>query len=371
MQAYLDRRHGLYDCADFNDPWLLTDADGRMLAVSGAPESQESIYDHYFWFRDYFHGRGGDFAATEADQHRPRPPDVAPLDRPHQSLVFENPASASRPLVVVFSVPVPAPPRSEALGVLGTAVRLGGFHELETGVENKWICLVQTHGAAPEAGAASPRPWKSGLKNEGLFLEHRELEEARARDEAPTPRHLLPEQVRQLRDLGERKADKLRGEGGDRFETLRLDAYQDAVGLANGKYNDRWLASAEPVVFRWREPGAAPDEVVNHGWVVIVQERYGEVVRPARELYQRLALKATGAFALAILLVVTLWAFVLVGLNDVSRSRLAAWIRRRAGISVPWLAGESSALEAPRARSTVVRRQTERGAASETPGRTP
>jgi hypothetical protein len=362
----MDRRHRLYDSADFNDPWLVTDANGKLLAISGATEAQDSSYDRYFWFRDYFHGRGGDFQASEEERQRPRPADITPITAAHQSVVFENPATPTRPLVVVFSVPV------GELGVLGTAVRLGGFHELETGVANKWICLVQTRGSAPETGTRSSRPWEAGVKNDGLFLEHRELEEARERREAtPAPRHMPPEQVNRLRELCERKADKLRRTEGDRFETLRLDDYQDPVGLANGKYHDRWLASAEPVVFRWREPGSGSDEVVNHGWVVLVQERYSDVVQPARQLYQRLALKATGAFLLAILLVVALWAIVFVGLNDVSRSRLAAWIRRRAGISVPWLAGESNALPSPpSARATMIR-PTERSATTDTPGRTP
>jgi hypothetical protein len=284
------------------------------------------------------------------------------------------------PLIVVFSTPVLPAPRSEPLGVLGLAVHLGAFNELEMDSNDKWMCLVQTRRTAAESGVVSLRPWQKGITNEGLFLEHRELEEQRKNaDPRLVPRHLLPEQVEQLRELGERKAARLRnGNAVDRFETLRLDDYQDAVGKANSKYNDRWLVSAEPVVFAWREPGAGEAgaaEVVNPGWVVLVQERYREVANPARALYQRLALGAVVAFGLAILLIVGLWGFVLLGLTDMSRSRLAAFIRNRAGLSFPFLSGDSSILSRRKRGSTIVRPKnatasTPQGTATPTSGKT-
>ena len=101
--------------------------------------------------------------------------------------------------------------------------------------------------------------------------------------------------------------------------------YIDPLG---GAYQGRWLAAAEPVIVVDRPPA-----IGDTGWAVIVQERYTDASRPVWALAPRL--KQMGLVALTVvgLLIMMLWGFVMVVLNDGPHSKALAGIRRRIGLS--------------------------------------
>ena len=89
-------------------------------------------------------------------------------------------------------------------------------------------------------------------------------------------------------------------------------------------YNGPWLASAHRV--------RAGPEQVDTGWVIVVQERRDEVMRPVRDLQWRLSYGALGAtvFILTLLTVLTLGMMSV--LDGAPKSRVTRFLRRWAGL---------------------------------------
>jgi hypothetical protein len=98
---------------------------------------------------------------------------------------------------------------------------------------------------------------------------------------------------------------------------------------------DRWLAAVQPVIVQKPETDANGNEHVtawDTNWVVIVQERYADATSPVNTLKGKLERLGLMALALLLTVVTVLWGFVVFALNDSSKTRVSAFLRRRAGL---------------------------------------
>ncbi len=282
--------------------WWADDAAGNEVALSPLErDSREGTVGRNYAYRDYFHGLGEDKAEGE------RPP---PLRGPHRSAVYLS--KATHAWMVAFSVPVRGgeeKDNDEVVGVLALAIRLGDFEVRPGGAadgeDGKSWALID--GNRDQSGAP------------GLVLQHPDLE-ARRSGPGDVPEYRWPpEEVARLRELVElKKAHRPLEDRG------LFDAHEDPVG---GDYAGRWLAAAEPVVVPGRE-----GKLRDTGWVVVVQQRHDDAVGPVDGLKRKLMGLGLTALALVVGVVTALWAFVLWVLSDAPRSRLAAALRRRAGL---------------------------------------
>jgi serine/threonine protein kinase len=292
--------------------WFLTDANGTQLARSPL---DEKLVDHNYAYRDYFNGLGHDLTPEEAKH-------VPPITLPHRSQVYVSDGSKNRTLA--FSVPVWSgsedTPDRHVIGVLGIAVEMGHFAVLrsENGAKKERIAvLVDTRAD----GGKDPR--------KGLILEHPHLCDAVDKAENRCPEvYIDAAEVARLEEL--RKATDHSGsaQSNDKVAALATqEFYDDPV---DGSFAGRWLAAFEPVIVPDRELA-----IRDTGWIVIVQERFDDAVRPARELGAQLRDGGLIALGLVIAVVTALWGFVIVVLNESPRFRLMRILRRSAGLPSP------------------------------------
>ncbi len=361
--------------------WFITDRDGRQMARY--PLDEKTI-DQDYSFRDYFHGQGHDL--------KPGTKDVEPIRHVHRSNVFRSRATNHR--MVAFSVPVFAEssngdPR-QVEGVLAMTAELGTFAELrpEYGSSaGQFAVLVDSHKDwQGRSGAVLEHPELARLMR-GNFGKLPEIYLPPSEIDALAELHPLKLEVLQESERGHPQSqdspvtDDADADSGRRFgaddalemrknesksapvsgtsssadtpsNPIRLkdrDAdvgapsekdrarsakmrelavrthYIDPVG---GEYQGRWLAAVEPVIVVDRPPA-----IGDTGWAVIVQERYADASQPVWDLAPQL--KQMGLIALTVvgMLVMMLWGFVMVVLNDGPHSKALAGIRRKIGLS--------------------------------------
>jgi hypothetical protein len=294
--------------------------------------------------------------------------------------------------MVVFSVPVVAPDSSppRTLAVLAMGVRLGSFKELRPG---------ESEGAAEEPASGRTAVLISTKKDwegrPGLILQHPWLEHF-SREQKQAPKVHVPEDVVErlvhLRHLTLQREDARGGHGAQRLvgdeEAAREDAlmadYVDPVCALSrdsgspwhADYTGTWLAAAEPVII---PPARDGSKFLDTGWVVLVEERTQDALDPVRKLRGELIVQGVETLFMLLAILGGLWAFVLLVLNDSSRSRLLAFLRRRAGLSSLGSSGTatSSAPSLPRPEQSGVnagretRRQGEKATAPTTPRTSP
>jgi serine/threonine protein kinase len=321
LREWLHQRRLQYRYLQLDNYWLVLDDTGRMLEVSvneGEEGWRQRVVGRFFWNRDAFHGTGVDLDPPRPGE--PRPENVLPTKQPHQSLVFRS-AEDRHPLVIIFSVPV-ASDSGEIIGVLAMALHLGHFSEVWNAnddggraADQKWVTLVQT-----KEHTLPPDMQKGRLRNAGLILEHPILSAAEKGQEADVPIMYLDESV--WSELKEKRAtDDYR----DPFEAMKA-----------GAESNRYLAAAEPVRIRKRGSGGLKigPEWEDTGLLVVVQDDYSTEVAPAAQLRRKLVLWTLLALGLAAALVTGFWVVVSRGLIDAPRSRLAALLRRRSGVTI-------------------------------------
>jgi hypothetical protein len=318
LQEWLHQRRQQYKYLDIDDFWLVVDDTGRLLEVSANPGSErwrQGVIGRFFWNRDAFHGTGVDLDPPLPGQ--PRPANVVPIKRPHLSLVFLS-AEEGHPLTVLFSVPV-ASESGPPIGVLAMAVHLGTFSRLwqesDAGAHGRWVTLVQT-----KEQKLPPNLQKGRLRNAGLILEHPMLRAAQKAAGGDVPLVYLDESV--WSELKEKRA---------------MDDYRDPFqGQTTGAKSNRYLAAGEPVRIRRRDSGGEKDGTVweDTGWLAVAQNDYAKEMAPAVQLEWKLLWRTLLALAVAAALVTALWVVVSRGLIDAPRSRLAAFLRRRSGLTV-------------------------------------
>jgi hypothetical protein len=230
------------------DSWFLTDPRGVQIARD--PLNEKTIFAD-FSGRTYFHGGPRNLSAEE--NH----PAVKPISRVHLSAVYLS--TATRSLKVAFSTPVwkDNEAEGECLGVLGMSMELGGFYELQTGLEAGQIAvLVDTREDQADAAPKS-----------GLILHHPLLRQTR-RPRSSADKEVLfripPQLVDRLRELRERRKDGSPDASAAGL-TKSIDAtYYDPLAADGSR---AVIAAFEPVRVETRSA-----EVRDTGWVVIVQE---------------------------------------------------------------------------------------------------
>ena len=125
-------------------------------------------------------------------------------------------------------------------------------------------------------------------------------------------------------------------------------SYLDPFSAVDAEFAGQWLAAAHPVFVEGRPPS-----IRDTGWAVMIQERYANAVAPVNRLKQGLVRRGLIAAAVVVFVLTGLWGFVMIGLNDASRSRIASALRRRAGVkSVTPSSAASSAGTGSSANST-------------------
>jgi hypothetical protein len=377
LQEWLDERRQEYVQTSAARAWFLLDNKGILLAVSPLDDRSREALGKDVSYRSYFHGGDHDYTPEEAKKL-----DLKPITRPTQSAVFES-KTADQPLMVVFSVPVVAPDTSPArtVAVLAMGVRLGSFKELRPG---------ESEAAADEPASGRTAVLISTKKDwegrPGLILQHPWLEHF-SREQKQAPKVHVPEDVVErlvhLRHLtlqreeerGRHGAQQLVGDEEAAREDALMDDYVDPVCARSrgsgapwhADYTGTWLAAAEPVII---PPARDGSKFLDTGWVVLVEERTDDAFGPVRRL--RGELIAQGVETLCLLLVILggLWAFVLLVVNDSSRSRLLAFLRRRAGLSSlggsTATSGSTSSLPRPEASGVDADRDARRQAERET-----
>jgi serine/threonine protein kinase len=321
LNEWLHQRRQQYNYLHVDDFWLVVDDTGRLLEVSandGSEQWRQHVIGRFFWHRDGFHGTGVDLDPPLPQQARPD--NVLPIKQPHQSLVFRS-SEDRHPLVMLFSVPVTSE-SGETIAVLAMAVHLGHFSEVWTdsndngrAADQKWVTLVQTNEQK-----LPPDIDKGRLRNSGLILEHPKLRAAEDSNRSDVPLVYLDESV-----WSELKQKRATEEYSDPFKA------QTASTESN-----RYLAAAEPV--RLKRQGAGGDDVgpswEDTGLLVVVQDDYATEVAPAVQLERKLVRWTLLALGVAAALVTGLWVVVSRGLINAPRSRLAAFLRRRSGVSI-------------------------------------
>jgi hypothetical protein len=101
--------------------------------------------------------------------------------------------------------------------------------------------------------------------------------------------------------------------------------YKDPVG---DSYAGVWLASVERVMVRQKD-----DQLVDTGWVILVQERRDEVLSPVWDLEWRIGIAAGVATAIMLFLIVLLSFGVVSLLEETPKSRITRFLRRWAGLT--------------------------------------
>ena len=291
--------------------WFLLDERGNQLARS---PFDESTADRNFAYRDYFNGQGHDLESHVSN--------VPPLREVHRSHVFFS--DSTNHLALAFTVPIwalkPGSTEEQVIGVLGITANFGHFAVLQapdTAEKDRVAVLVDT---LPDGGKPPRR---------GLILEHGHRAELVKRGEIPNTENFIDaaeiDRLVKLRklaaeDVGEKESPKIE-------HYAVQDRYVDPVQPGSG----RWLAAFEPVFVDGR-----PSAVSDTGLVVIVQERFDDAVRPARQLGQHLVKRGLLTAAVVVVALVTaLWGFVIVVLNEAPRFRIGRELRRRAGLPRP------------------------------------
>lgn len=316
LQAWLVDMHGDHPSVD-TDSWFVTDVQGRQLARS--PLDPQTI-DQNFAHRDYFHGQGRELSRGTSG--------VKPIEAPHLSCVFLSKATGER--TVALSVPIwddDHEERRKVIGVLGHAVGLGHFAELRAD---------ERSGKEQIAVLVDSKPDDSGDK--GAILEHPEmLDVIRRPANGGTELHVDDKTVQDIEELRKlrREREQTAERPGEATELACNDNYRDPAG---GRFAGRFLAAIEPV-----EVTTRPLPSRDTGWAILVEESYAGAVQPVMQLRDRLLWQSKLALIVALIVITSMWGFVVFVLNETPRWR---WLRR-ARRRVEHAAGaESSSLSA-------------------------
>lgn len=272
--------------------WIALDRDGFNRSMSPAfPRYRHN----YFGYRDYFTGLG-----RNVDEKVKPPPAI--VTGPHRSVVYRR--RSTRTWAVTFSVPVPGPdPKSGPAGVLGMSIDL----RLESTPKelNRFSVLVDTHADGNgKTGLLVRHPYMAFLPDES--------------DEENLPLYYADRLV---------ELSHMRPEG---WQT-QYD-YRDPV--ARDSFGGQWLAAFVPVKVR-----SSQDQPIETGFVIVVQERRDEVMKPVRDLQQRLTVGAIVATAFVLFLLLVLTLGMVSVLDGAPKSRVTRFMRRWAGLAT----GTSSA----------------------------
>ena len=234
--------------------WFVNDRTG--VQVARVPRDV-TIGGRFAW-RDYFHGRGVQYAPDDL------PPDLAIRERPGLSLPYRSKATGQYMVALV----VPVRDGDRDVGILARTVHLYA-------ILDAWEERLQSEGSPQERLLSL-----AGVDGGRLIrlLDHRWM----------TPAHIA-----EMDD--DRLAELLTYPGGT--ETFGISAdYADPIAAVDTDYDLPWLAAAAPV--------AGTD------WVAIVQERRGPALEPVDQMRDVFVFWGTVLLGVFALLLVALWALL-------------------------------------------------------------
>ncbi|WP_158261014.1 MULTISPECIES: protein kinase domain-containing protein [Pirellulaceae] len=260
--------------------WFVTDAQGFHIASSFDVDPSVSPIGGYFGYRTYFHGGSADLAPTD--------PTPEPIHDTHLSAVFLSTASGT--WKVAMSTPLRT--NGKIVGIVAMSIDVGKFTSLEP-AEHQFAVLVDGRDA-PTQGVILQHPLFDKLLEQGEIVPIRFSEE-----------------------------DKYRVKLG-KFEAGIPVVGQDPIGRDNlGKeYDKSWIFAAKRVSLPHRTQQTEQDPG-STGLVVVVQEDHRFAVKPIYELGDQLSRQAILAASLIILVILTLWYFVVRALRRVKVGAMA------------------------------------------------
>jgi hypothetical protein len=294
--------------------WFAEDRDGILRAAS--PHDGDSL-GKYFGYRDYFHGLRRVL--------RPDEPHQPPITSPHRSQIYvSQQPGGDRSLMVTFSVPVFAPGADGGppVGMLAMETEVEHFTEFRGKRQQKSV-LVDLR--------------RDNEDKTGRIVAHDLLEQRRKA--APSTGFYVAGEVFDRADrlrLARLASGSARGGGARAGDApAENDAvvynYSDPLDASGG-----WLAVLEPVFLNAGAPGP-----IDSDWVVLVQERYRESIHQRLDaMWWEIMVRATAALIAVVLVVGTLWAFVIVVIKE---GRASPWlVRWRRWWGLPTLATSTS-----------------------------
>jgi serine/threonine protein kinase len=347
LRDWLEKAHSLMGESSHKS-WALFSRQGIMLAASPETARTKKNIGLDRSFRDFFHGEGADKPKGE----RGRPTPGFHLSRPFQSTIDNS-------WIVAFSAPVGGVHDIDVLedpaGVIMLAVTFQNFDKVDSGQEEIVIFDTRPSEGLKDGGAIVRHPDTKDLEHEGhpypvapdvvalvrTWAEVKRQEmttERRQRDSEESTEKAVELPTDLPAKLLTSELNKLKGQRVSIKQGLSIQNYQDPIAASKGD-SAKWLAVVDAVIV----PG--PDGTFEDtGWGVVVQERYEDVLRPVQELKADLVGRAQLAAGLVALVGVGTWSFVLLLLNDSSRSRLSRFLRKRAGLAAAGLSSRSGSL---------------------------
>lgn len=254
--------------------WFVADAEGIQIASQFDKAPTISPIGGYYGYRTYFSGQMQDLSPTA--------PTPSIITSTHLSSVFLSTASGT--WKVAMSTPLES--NGKTIGIVAMTVDVGKFTSLDP-AKHQFAVLVD--------GRDEP--------NQGVILQHPYFDD--------------------LLKAGKKIPIKYSQE--DKFR-IRLNRFNDGVPVVGhdpigednpgGPYDRTWIFAAENVPLPHR-PEVAHEEAGSTGLVVVVQEDHEFAVKPIYELGNQLSRQALLAVSLIILVVLTLWYFVLRALRRV------------------------------------------------------
>ena len=257
---------------------------GDMLGIAfskGESAGPQSI-GRYYGFRNYFHGKAQDLPRdTPVDQ-------VTPIVKTHLSRAFQSTTTYRWKIAITTPVYESAEPDANLIGIMALTLNLGDFSYLRNKrIENQFAVFIDGRS---DNGSATQRT--------GTILQHPAMDEFQTPSQRPFQLSTV-----QLTDL-------MAG-----TQSLYIDPVGEQTGLT--EYQGQWIAVMEPV----RLPGSTvsdsgaplPSEVNRErsDLLILVQESYQQATLPIRELGRKLILEGIFAAAVILIVVSTLWFFVI------------------------------------------------------------
>jgi hypothetical protein len=269
--------------------WFLTDAHGTQLWRRDYSEA--TIGKNYAW-RDYFHGTNTEYQKGAA------PEGIQPIEEGHVSLAFKS--EVTKRYMVALSVPV----RSTDGRVIGVFARTAHLGDLQTDLGKN----IQGQGSGKVRRAIVLAD-----RREGQLLDHPYLTDDFFRDRSKeevekTFRRLqINERTRsqidaQLSASGPPAPEHDAGSQVVGHGIFQTNDYADPVGqlddAAAKSYDDVWIATMSTT------------KSEKMPWLVIVQGRRAEVLRPAQTMADRTTPQIWYAVLASIGTMATIWLFV-------------------------------------------------------------
>jgi hypothetical protein len=291
-----ERADQLFPPSDRSSLWMVDDAAGFHRGSAPPFPDQRNKYRGY---RDYFTGKGE------------LPPDTPPPPRgivtgPHRSVAFRHRLSREQVWSVAFTVPVPGDgPGQRPLGVIGLTVDLS---QVAPESADRFAVLIDTRpDEKNRRGLILRHPYWAGMKGD------------------PNPPLFYADAVVKWADeSAAADSDALPFPGAE---------YTDPVAQADtgSDYSGEWLAAVQRV--------RVGPEKIDTGWVVLVQERRAEALRPVRDLEVRLWFVGFVSTILVVGLVALMWTGVVSVMDTAARSPVTRLLRRWAGLPTGGTAG--------------------------------